>query len=443
MDSHSVLPYWFLANGTGEGSRLIADGVLNVGLVMNVLFAVILASFSLSQVAPRIESFAKATAASQKIFQTIYRVPSIDSLSDQGERPKDLQGNIEFKDVLFIYPSRPEGNPPRKSILIAVTVLKNISLSIPAGRFTAIVGASGSGKSTIIQLLERFYDPIQGQITLDGHDIKTLNLRHLRGCMSLVSQEPVLFGTTIYQNICHGMIETDLEHATPEQKRAAVERACIMANADQFIRHLPEGYDTIVGERGFLLSGGQKQRIAIARAIVSDPKILLLDEATSALDTASERVVQQALDEASKSRTTVCIAHRLSTIKNADKIVVVSRGEIVEEGTHAELIALGGVYQGLVEAQRISAERKEGIEMAIAEGEEEEEELDRILSREKSPERADSLPLGLQRTKTGRSLASLEGERPEFTSAGMMPQTKYSNPQLVKRVCFPLSATGR
>lgn len=231
------------------------------------------------------------------------------------------------------------------------------------------------------------------------------------------------------------MIETDLEHATPEQKRAAVERACIMANADQFIRNLPEGYDTIVGERGFLLSGGQKQRIAIARAIVSDPKILLLDEATSALDTASERVVQHALDEASKSRTTVCIAHRLSTIKNADKIVVVSRGEIVEEGTHAELIALGGVYKGLVEAQRISAERKEGIEMAIAEGEEEEEEVNRILSSEKGHERTDSLPLGLQRTKTGRSVSSLEGERTEFISAGMMPQTKYSNPQLVKRVC--------
>lgn len=172
------------------------------------------------------------------------------------------------------------------TVLITVTVLKNVSLSIPAGKFTAVVGASGSGKSTIIQLLERFYDPVQGTILLDNHPLKSLNLRHLRGSMSLVSQEPVLFATTIYENICHGMIGTDAEFAGEKEKRGMVERACVMANADGFVMNLPDGYDTVVGERGFLLSVGQKQRIAIARAIVSDPKILLLDEATSALDTA-------------------------------------------------------------------------------------------------------------------------------------------------------------
>jgi ATP-binding cassette subfamily B (MDR/TAP) protein 1 len=170
---------------------------------MNVLFAVIIASISLSTLAPNIEAFSKATAAAQKIFQTIYRIPSIDSFSDEGEKPKGLVGNLEFKNVSFIYPARPDGTS-LPIILTLVMVLKNVSLSIPAGKFTALVGASGSGKSTIIQLLERFYDPVDGEITLDGHDMRSLNLRHMRGCMSLVSQEPVLFATTIYGNICHG-----------------------------------------------------------------------------------------------------------------------------------------------------------------------------------------------------------------------------------------------
>lgn len=236
-----------------------------------------------------------------------------------------------------------------------------MNIVIPAGKVTALVGASGSGKSTIIGLVERFYDPVAGQVFLDGHDISTLNLRWLRENISLVSQEPVLFGTTIFGNVCHGLIGTKWENASEEEKRELVVKACIMSNADGFIRTLPEGYETNVGERGFLMSGGQKQRIAIARAIVSDPKILLLDEATSALDTRSEGVVQAALDAASKGRTTIVIAHRLSTIKTADNIVVMLNGEIIESGTHDNLLERRSAYFNLVEAQRISAEKEEMI----------------------------------------------------------------------------------
>jgi ATP-binding cassette, subfamily B (MDR/TAP), member 1 len=419
----SIFGLIYLAYGLAfwEGSRLIADGQLNVGLVINCLFAVIIGSFSLSHVVPRIENFAAASAASQKIFQTIDRVPSIDSFSNDGDKPLNLKGNVELQNVNFIYPSRPE-----------VQILNNFSLSIPAGKFTAIVGASGSGKSTIIQLLERFYDPIDGQITLDGYNLKDLNVRHLRSCMSLVQQEPVLFATSIYENVCHGMIGTLLDTASPEEKYSAVQKACIMANADQFIQNLPDGYETIVGERGFLLSGGQKQRIAIARAIVSNPKILLLDEATSALDTSSERVVQKALDEASKDRTTICIAHRLSTIKNADNIVVMSRGQIVETGTHEQLLNFGGIYKSLVEAQEISAARKEGIEKAIAEGDQNQEIVDRLVLEQTLDE--ESVPLGLAKTKSAKSIVSIEAEKTGFASAGIVAQKKYSSYQLIKKV---------
>jgi ATP-binding cassette subfamily B (MDR/TAP) protein 1 len=224
------------------------------------------------------------------------------------------------------------------------------------------------------------------------------------------------------------MIGTALEHATDEERRTTVERACAMANADQFIHNLPEGYETVVGERGFLLSGGQKQRIAIARAIVSDPKILLLDEATSALDTGSERIVQKALDVASKSRTTVCIAHRLSTIKNADNIVVVSRGEIVEQGTHSQLIVRGGVYKGLVEAQRISSGQSEDEESGhVAEVEEAINEAVRVDSGQK-----EELPLGLPKIRTGPSLASIEMEK-GFQNAGVMEEIQYSNYQTIRK----------
>lgn len=226
-------------------------------------------------------------AAAAKIFATIDLVPSIDSASEKGLRPSKVIGEITLENVDFNYPARPD-----------VQIVKNLSLTFPAGKTTALVGASGSGKSTVISLVERFYDPLAGSVRLDGVDIRDLNLKWLRSQIGLVSQEPTLFATTIRRNVEYGLISTPHQNASPEEKLRLVKEACIKANADGFVTKLPLGYDTVVGERGFLLSGGQKQRIAIARAIVSDPRILLLDEATSALDTRSEGVVQNALDKA-------------------------------------------------------------------------------------------------------------------------------------------------
>jgi ATP-binding cassette subfamily B (MDR/TAP) protein 1 len=304
-------------------------------------------AFSLGNVAPNVQAFTTAISAAAKIFNTIDRESPLDPTSDKGEILDHVEGTIELKHIKHIYPSRPE-----------VTVMNDVSLVIPAGKKTALVGASGSGKSTIVGLVERFYDPVGGQVLLDGHDVSTLNLRWLRQQISLVSQEPTLFGTTIFGNIAHGLIGTRFEQEVGDVQKERVIQAAKMANAHDFISALPEGYDTNVGERGFLLSGGQKQRIAIARAMVSDPKILLLDEATSALDTKSEGVVQAALEVAAAGRTTISIAHRLSTIKDADNIVVMSEGRIVEQGTHDELLLKQGAYYSLVEAQKI-AETKE------------------------------------------------------------------------------------
>ena len=212
---------------------------------------------------------------------------SIDSASEEGLKPSKVVGEINFENVDFNYPARPD-----------VQVVKNLSLTFPAGKTTALVGASGSGKSTVVSLIERFYDPLSGSVRLDGVDIRELNLKWLRTQIGLVSQEPILFSTSIRQNVEYGLVGTPHHNTSPEEKLQLVREACVKANADGFICKLPDGYDTIVGERGFLLSGGQKQRVAIARAIVSDPRILLLDEATSALDTQSEGVVQNALDKA-------------------------------------------------------------------------------------------------------------------------------------------------
>ncbi|KAL7276891.1 hypothetical protein RUND412_000131 [Rhizina undulata] len=425
-----------------QGSRFLVSGDIVLSSVLTVLLAVMIGAFSLGNVAPNIQAFTTAVAAANKIYNTIDRVSPLDSNSDEGDRLDNVEGTIELRHIKHIYPSRPE-----------VVVLKDMNLVVPAGKVTALVGASGSGKSTIVGLVERFYDPVGGTVLLDGHDVRALNLRWLRENISLVSQEPVLFGTTIFGNVCHGLIGTKWENASEEEKRALVVKACVMSNADGFIRSLPEGYETNVGERGFLMSGGQKQRIAIARAIVSDPKILLLDEATSALDTRSEGVVQAALDTASKGRTTIVIAHRLSTIKTADNIVVMSNGDIVETGTHDKLLENKSAYFHLVEAQRISAEKDE--KAVQLDDEEDDDEKLRLTLSKSNPNKEngdltaydpDDEKIGdkLDRTTTSKSKSSVALEKKpqeasiQYSLWVLMKMTASFNKDEMKYMIFGL-----
>ncbi|QDS69927.1 hypothetical protein FKW77_001594 [Venturia effusa] len=402
-----------------QGSRFLVQGEMSVSQVLTVLFAVMIGAFSLGNIAPNFKAFTSATAAGQKIFAAIDRNSPMDPDSPDGKILENMEGTIELRNVKHIYPSRPE-----------VVVMNGVDLVIPAGKQTALVGASGSGKSTIVGLVERFYEPVGGEIFLDGHDIREVNLHWLRQNISLVQQEPVLFATTIYENIRFGLLGTKFEKVDAEKQRELIEDAAKMANAHDFIMVLSEGYQTHVGERGFLLSGGQKQRIAIARAVVSDPRILLLDEATSALDTKSEGVVQAALDKASQGRTTIVIAHRLSTIKNADNIVVMSQGAIVEQGRHSELLERKEAYFNLVEAQRIAAEIKnENTEEVEIFQDVDDQRLHREVTNEKGQpiDPDDEDPDGrLKRMQSGKSISSVElGKRraeqpPEYSLFRLM-----------------------
>ncbi|KAK9234565.1 P-loop containing nucleoside triphosphate hydrolase protein [Lipomyces kononenkoae] len=397
-----------------QGSRYIASGYLQISQVMSVLMSMMMGSFFLSSIPPLLRHVANGIAAASKIYTAIDRDSAVDPYAPGQSFPEDeVKGSIEFRDLKFIYPSRAHS-----------TILENFNLAIEPGKTVALVGASGSGKSTIIGILERFYNPVGGHVYLDGHDITKLNVEWLRQHISLVSQEPVLFACSIFDNIAYGLIGSQYENASRIEKDALVIDACKKANAWTFISKLPLGLDTQVGERGFLLSGGQKQRIAIARAIVSNPKILLLDEATSALDTKSEEVVQDALDAASKDRTTIVIAHRLSTIKDADLIVVMSKGKIVESGNHKQLIAKQGEYYRLVEAQKIEALKQEKTHQIEAHSDdnlvdsESDAESGKLSSTaydsssdDQENEKAD---LNLSRTKTGRSVSSIVlGQIPE------------------------------
>ncbi|XP_054492164.2 bile salt export pump isoform X2 [Agelaius phoeniceus] len=320
-----ALAFWY-------GSKLVLEEEeYSPGTLLQVFFGVLIGALNLGQASPCLEAFATGRGAATNIFETIDKKPTIDCMSEDGYKLDKVRGEIEFHNVTFNYPSRPD-----------IKILDNLNMVVKAGETTAFVGSSGAGKSTTIQLIQRFYDPTDGMITLDGHDIRSLNIQWLRSQIGVVEQEPVLFATTIAENIRYGRDEATMEDIIQAAKQA---------NAYNFIMDLPQKFDTHVGEGGSQMSGGQKQRIAIARALVRNPKILLLDMATSALDNESEAIVQEALHKARLGRTAISIAHRLSTIKAADVIVGFEHGRAVERGTHEELLQRKGVYFMLVTLQ--------------------------------------------------------------------------------------------
>ncbi|KAG2697841.1 hypothetical protein I3760_07G123900 [Carya illinoinensis] len=325
------------------GAKLILDRGYSGGQVMNVIIAVLTASMSLGQASPPLSAFSAGRAAAFKMFETIERQPDINAFDKSGKVLDDIRGDIELRDVYFSYPARTDER-----------IFNGFSLSIPSGMTAALVGESGSGKSTVISLIERFYDPQVGEVLIDNINLKEFQLKWIRGKIGLVSQEPVLFASSIKDNIAYGK-----DGATIEEIRAATE----LANAAKFIDKLPQGLDTMAGDHGTQLSGGQKQRIAIARAILKDPRILLLDEATSALDAESEKIVQEALDRVMVNRTTVIVAHRLSTVRNADMIAVIHRGKMVEKGSHSELLKdPNGAYSQLIHLQQENKESKHAVD---------------------------------------------------------------------------------
>lgn len=319
------------------GASLVGEGMITAGeLVEFILYTVFIAG-SIAGLGTIYAQIQAAIGASERVLEIIHEESEAD-LRAAGKkmlRPPRMQGEIRFEQVSFRYPTRPE-----------VAVIKNLNLEISAGEKVALVGASGAGKSTIIQLLLRFYPISEGTLRLDGKNANDYDLLEYRSHIGMVPQEVILFGGTIRENIAYG---------NPEATEVQIREAAQKANALNFIETFPDKLDTMVGERGVKLSGGQRQRIAIARAILKDPEILVLDEATSSLDAESEHLVQEALDELMKGRTTIVIAHRLATIRKVDTIYVLEQGEIIESGTHEQLLATEGSYSQLVRLQMMEA----------------------------------------------------------------------------------------
>ena len=326
------------------GGRDVLGGQLSAGELSAFIFYCAIAAGATGAISEVLSDLQRAAGATERLFELLDTRPTIEAPAKPVAASVRMRGELAFREVSFAYPARPDTN-----------ALERFSLALAPGERVAVVGPSGAGKSTLLALLLRFYDPQAGSIRIDGIELRELDPRLLRGQIAVVPQDPVIFAASVLENVRFGR---------PAASRDEVERACDAAYATEFVARLPQGLDTQLGERGVTLSGGQRQRLSIARALLADRPVLLLDEATSSLDAASERMVQQALETLERGRTTLVIAHRFATVQHADRIVVMDRGAIVAQGTHAELVAQGGLYAKLAALQFLGAEEPAGLERA-------------------------------------------------------------------------------